>query len=90
MDLRQWVDTECGGNAARGARRLGVTRQAMHQWMTGAELVAPSRALEIERLTGGKVTRPDLRPDLFGGLKPTREWLREVREALREREDAAA
>jgi DNA-binding transcriptional regulator YdaS (Cro superfamily) len=50
-----------GGPAAVG-KELGITSQAVSQWR-----IAPAeRCLEIERLTGGEVTRYDLRPDIFG------------------------
>ena len=50
-----------GGPAAVG-KELGITSQAVSQWR-----IAPAeRGLEIERLTGGEVTRYDLRPDIFG------------------------
>jgi DNA-binding transcriptional regulator YdaS (Cro superfamily) len=35
--------------------------------------VPPERAADIERMTEGKVTRMDLRPDVFG---PLRKWRR--------------
>lgn len=52
------------GNASALARALGVSFVAVYKWRKGQ--VPPERALEIERLTDGAVTRQDLRPDLFG------------------------
>jgi DNA-binding transcriptional regulator YdaS (Cro superfamily) len=37
---------------------------AVYRWHTKG--VPPERALQIEILTNGMVTRQDLRPDLFG------------------------
>lgn len=51
-----------GGRNADIARLLGITESAVSQW----RLVPPSRAIEIEEKTGGKVTRYEIRPDYFG------------------------
>jgi len=50
-----------GGTEAL-ARRLSCSRQAISQWHGK---VPRGRALEIELITGGAVTRHQLRPDLF-------------------------
>lgn len=51
----------CGGEAEL-ARYIGITVQAVGQWK-----VAPAaRVLQIEAVTDGKVTRHQLRPDVFG------------------------
>lgn len=50
----------CDGKAEL-ARRIGVTGQAVNQW----KVAPPLRALEIERATEGKITRHELRPDLY-------------------------
>lgn len=49
-----------GGPAALG-RILGITSQAISQW-TRCPL---ERVVEVERATGGAVTRHELRPDIF-------------------------
>jgi len=46
------------------ARHLGVTPQAVHQWIKGTRPVPPRLALQIESDTG--VSRHELRPDVFG------------------------
>lgn len=50
------------------AKSVGVTQGAVHQWVTGKLKVTPEKAREIERATGGKVKRMDLRPDIFGPI----------------------
>ena len=51
-----------GGQAAL-AEKLGLTKMAVTQWKErGVPLV---RAIEIEKLTNGKITCHDLRPDIF-------------------------
>jgi len=51
---------EVGGTAAL-ARAINVTPQAISQW----DRVPAERALAVEQATGGKVTRHELRPDLY-------------------------
>lgn len=52
-----------GGQVAL-ARFLGVTPQAVSQWVTGKRPVPAKHALAIERATG--VSSVALRPDVFG------------------------
>ena len=52
----------CVGNKSRLAQALGVTRQAVTKW---EKRVPAERVLSIEALTGGRVTRHELRPDLY-------------------------
>ena len=51
-----------GGKSVDLAKLLGVTESAVSRW----KRVPYQRAVEIEEKTGGKVTRYDLRPDVFG------------------------
>lgn len=53
------------GSQAELARRVGVRPQMITNWMDGKRVTA-ERAVAIEKATGGKVTRQELRPDLFG------------------------
>ncbi len=52
--------TESGGTAAL-ARTINVTPQAISQW----DRVPAERTIAVEQATGGKVTRHELRPDLY-------------------------
>lgn len=52
---------EIVGGIDKLAERLGCTRQALHQWSQ----VPRGRVLEIEDITGGKISRHRIRPDLF-------------------------
>jgi len=61
-DLRKVRDA-IGGNNADIARLLGISAAAVSRW---GGVVPPSRAIEIEKKTGGKVTRHEIRPDYFG------------------------
>ncbi|MBT7540539.1 MAG: Cro/Cl family transcriptional regulator [Gammaproteobacteria bacterium] len=46
------------------AKAINVTPQAVNQWFHQAK-VPVKRAVEIERLTDGAISRRDLRPDIF-------------------------
>ena len=50
------------------AKRLGVTQGLVSQWLTARTRITAERALEIEKATGGAVTRHELRDDIFGAL----------------------
>lgn len=53
-----------GSGQAGIARLLGVSPQAVSQWVSGLRPVPPRHAIAIEAATG--VSRHDLRPDVFG------------------------
>ena len=53
-----------GSGQAGIARLLGVSPQAVSQWVSGMRPVPPRHAIAIEAATG--VSRHDLRPDVFG------------------------
>lgn len=55
-----------GGKQSDLAKVLGVTPQAVNQWVLGTRPVPAQHCLAIEQATAGKVTRHDLRPDVFG------------------------
>ncbi len=50
------------GSIRQLAKDLGVTRQALYGW----KQVPVEQILPIEKATGGKVTRHQMRPDLKG------------------------
>lgn len=47
------------------AAKVGVTQGRVSQWLRGGTIPV-ERALTIEAKTGEKLTRYDLRPDVFG------------------------
>lgn len=55
---------EVVGTQVALAAAIGVTAQAVNQWLTKGRIPA-ERVLEIERATEGRVSRHDLRPDLY-------------------------
>ena len=55
---------EAVGSQARLAELLSVTPQAVHLWVR-KNYVPATRVLGIEAATGGRVSRHELRPDLY-------------------------
>lgn len=53
------------GGQTETARRLGIKQQLVGYWIKSGRC-SPKFAVGIENLTSGKVTRYDLRPDVFG------------------------
>ncbi len=67
MDLRTYLALP-GHSQAKLARRITdmgrrVTQGAISQWLHGR--VPAERVLHVERATHGRVTRYELRPDLY-------------------------
>ena len=52
---------EAAGGVAALAAAIGVTSQAISQWRR----VPAERVIAVEAATSGKVSRRDLRPDLY-------------------------
>jgi DNA-binding transcriptional regulator YdaS (Cro superfamily) len=52
------------GSQSALARAIGVTPQAVQGWCASGKVPAV-RVLDIERVVDGKVTRHELRPDLY-------------------------
>ena len=72
MDLQEYIDSfprnERTSIRATIARAHGVTEVAVRSWANGTRRHPCTKAtVEItERITAGKVTRQELRPDVFG------------------------
>lgn len=47
------------------AQHLNITQQAVSSWISVAKRVPAEYVLKMEKLTNGKVTRYELRPDLY-------------------------
>lgn len=64
---------EVAGSQAELARRIGKKQAHVWNWLHRDNEVPAEAAIPIETATGGKVTRHDLRPDIFGPApKPER------------------
>lgn len=59
----------CGGKRSVLAKRLNVTWQTIELWLHGKSCITAERAMSIEYVTGGKVTRRELRPDLWAPME---------------------
>lgn len=60
------IDVAAGllGSQAALASALGVSRAAVPQWKEAGRRIPAEHCPKIERLTGGKVTCEQLRPDM--------------------------
>jgi DNA-binding transcriptional regulator YdaS (Cro superfamily) len=65
--LQQAID-QIGSQSAL-ARAIGVTPQAVQQWLENGRIPA-KRVVAIEAATGGTVKRSDLLPELYGPAPP--------------------
>jgi len=77
IDALQRAIDSCDGKRSILARRLNVTWQTIELWLHEKSCITAERAMSIEYVTGGKVTRQDLRPDLWA---PMEEYYDEVAE----------
>lgn len=75
MRLQTYL-ADTGTTQATFAAQLGVTQSMVGQWMRGVAVPPPSRCVEIELLTDGRVSRVDLRPDDWVRIWPELCWLR--------------
>lgn len=57
---------EAAGGPAEVARALGINRQAVYQW----KLIPPRRVAAVVRMTGGRFTFSQLRPDVYPSDQP--------------------
>ena len=48
------------------AEAMNVTDGLVSHWTTGRVKISAERAIEIERVTSGRISRATLRPDVFG------------------------
>jgi len=51
------------------AKACGLSQAAVSKWARGGKISAEN-AINIERATSGRVSALDLRPDIFGWIKP--------------------
>lgn len=53
------------GSKYKLAKALGLNPSNVYQWPTRHKRIPAKHVIKIEKLTGGKVTRHELRPDLY-------------------------
>ena len=68
MQLREYLGTR-RGEQRRLANLLNISPTWMNLLVSGKRDCSPELALAIELATNGKVTRQELRPDLFSDIK---------------------
>lgn len=64
MKLRDYLDKE-GVTQTEFAERCDVSQGMVWQWLNKKRRVAAERVLTVEAATGGKVSRHEIRPDLY-------------------------
>lgn len=67
MSIREILNREWA-TQVEAALALGVSEQSVSRWCT-EEGIPPERAVEVEKVTQGRITREELRPDLFGPIE---------------------
>lgn len=65
--IRRYIDRH---GVQEASKRLGVSIPALYAWANGTRRISGDRAVELERASGGELTRDDLRPDLYTGYLP--------------------
>lgn len=63
MNLADYLQ-ETGTSQRELAELVGVTQGRVSQWL-GGETIPPERCIAIQSATKGRVTKSDLRPDLW-------------------------
>lgn len=69
MDLKTYISSERGGGRKLAAA-LGISPSYLSQMIGGTSSVSPERAVDIERVTEGAVTRRDLFPENWHRIWP--------------------
>lgn len=70
MDLRTYLAEQPRGSARKLANDLSVSPSYLSQLASGKTRRSPERCVQIERATGGQVTRRELRPDDWQQIWP--------------------
>lgn len=65
MDLKTYFENDAGVTQVELARRVEVTPGMVWQWVHSHRKIAAENVLKIEKATEGKVSRHELRPDLY-------------------------
>lgn len=64
---------EIKGSQAKLAADVGCSQQYISWLLTEAKRISAEKSMAFEKATGGRVSRFDLRPDLFGAKPPTKQ-----------------
>jgi DNA-binding transcriptional regulator YdaS (Cro superfamily) len=66
MNLTEYFLDKPRGAKVQLALQLGISKTWLSLVISGRKLPSPELARDIEALTGRRVKRADLRPDIFG------------------------
>ena len=69
MTLKEYLETQPWGTQRDLCKLLGVSKTWLSLITNGHRVPSAHLAYQIEQQTDGRVTRKDLRPDLFGDIK---------------------
>jgi len=68
MQLREYIYSFPRGLRMKAreilAKEVGVTSTTIKSWENGTRVISPKYVPMVEKVTEGKVTREDLRPDI--------------------------
>ena len=67
-DFRTHIERaiEVHGSQVKLANAIGCSQQYISWLLSEAKQISVEKALQVEKATGGEITRHDLRPDVFG------------------------
>lgn len=65
MDINNYLK-QTGITQEAFGRRIGVSQGMVWQWIRNGRRVTAERALQIHNETRGRVSKHELRPDIFG------------------------
>ena len=68
MTLQEYIKVEGRGSIATLAKHIGIKPSIVSFWFGGQRQVPTNRCPDIERITEGKVTCEELRPDVNWGV----------------------
>lgn len=63
MDLQTYLNNAPRGEAANLSRELNEHPSNLSAWKTGKKPIPPYKCVLLENITGGLVTRKELRPN---------------------------
>lgn len=63
MDLKSYLDNLPRGGMTEFSASMGVSKSYLSQLASGRAPISPQRCVQIEKISGGAVSRRDLRDD---------------------------
>ena len=66
MNLKEYFGELPHGSKIEFAKQLGITKTWLSLIISGKKIPSGPLSIVIQRMTNGKVSKSELRPDLFG------------------------